>query len=133
MDQANVSRPNVRTAGPTMGIALNAPAVMFAPTRPSIPTGSLMIEDTRTRPVSKQTTIVSQNTPDMEISACLAGFLVAAHASTIGAEPRPDSFVNRPRDTPARIHATTVAPTKPPPAAAGLNAPCTIAAKAAGI
>ena len=42
-------------------------------TRPSIPTGSLMMEDTRTRPVSKQTTIVSQNTPDMEIRACLEG------------------------------------------------------------
>ena len=56
-----------------------------------------------------------------------------AAASAIGAEPRPDSFVNKPRAIPKRIAIITVAPTKPPPAAVDVNALETIILNAAPI
>jgi len=58
----------------------------------------------------------------MLTKACLTGSFVLAAAATIGAEPRPASFENRPRATPKRIAAASVAPTNPPVAACPLNA-----------
>ena len=80
---------------------------------------------TTTRPDSAQMTTVSQNVPVDETSAWRTGFRVWAAAATIGAEPRPDSFENRPRATPKRA-APAPAPTKPPAAAGGENALFTI-------
>lgn len=49
----------------------------------------------------------------------------------MGAEPKPDSLLNKPRAIPKRIANITVAPAKPPPAAEGVNALLTISLNAA--
>ena len=55
---------------------------------------------TMTRPVRAQITTVSQKVPVDDTSACLTGFFVRAAAATMGAEPSPDSLLNRPRAMP---------------------------------
>ena len=81
---------------------------------------------TTTSPDSRQITTVSQKVPVDETSACRTGLRLWAAAATIGAEPRPDSFENRPRATPNRAAISTVAPANPPAAAVGENALFTI-------
>ena len=53
----------------------------------------------------------------MATSACCAGLRVAAAAATMGAEPRPDSFENRPRAQPNCRAIMMPEPTAPPNAA----------------
>ena len=77
---------------------------------------------TMTKPVKAQMTTVSQKVPVDETSAWRTGLRVWAAAATMGAEPRPDSLLNRPRAIPMRAATMTVVPTKPPPAAWGVNA-----------
>ena len=55
---------------------------------------------TTTSPDSRQITTVSQKVPVDETSAWRTGLRLCAAAATIGAEPKPDSFENRPRATP---------------------------------
>ena len=78
------------------------------------------------RPVSKQTTTVSQNVPVMETSAWRAGFFVVAEDATNGAEPMPDSLEKIPRLKPNCKASVTVEPTAPPAAPAGVKAPTII-------
>ena len=101
VEKTNVSRPSVSTAGPNVGmVCRNAALVSSAPfSTPSV-SGACMTLVTITRPDSAQITTVSQNVPVADTSACRTGFLDCAAAATIGAEPRPDSFENRPRATP---------------------------------
>ena len=61
-----------------------------------------------------QTIIVSINVPVILTNACLTGSFVLAAAATIGADPSPASLENRPRATPKRIAAASVAPYKTP-------------------
>ena len=67
-------------------------------------------------------TTVDQKVPVMAMSACLAGFFVMAAAATMGAEPRPDSFENRPRAQPNCSAVMRPEPTAPPNAAFAVNA-----------
>ena len=53
-----------------------------------------------TSPVSAHITTVSQNVPVDDTKAWRTGFFVRAAAATIGAEPSPDSLLNRPRAMP---------------------------------
>ena len=85
-----------------------------------------MMLETSTRPVIRQTTTVSQNVPVEEISACRTGLRDCAAAATIGAEPIPDSFENKPRAQPYRQAVMIVLPINPPAIARGVNAACTI-------
>ena len=85
---------------------------------------------TITSPVSAHITTVSQNVPVEETKAWRTGFFVRAAAATIGAEPSPDSLLNRPRAMPYRAAMMTEAPAKPPPAASGENAEHTISLSA---
>ena len=81
-----------------------------------------MILDTITSPVMAHITTVSQNVPDDDTKAWRTGLRVCAAAATIGAEPNPDSFENRPRAMPYLAAIITDEPTKPPPAASGEKA-----------
>ena len=104
-------------------------AVKSAALIPSVHTSVVKI----TNAVSVQTIIVSMNVPVMLTNACLTGSFVLAAAATIGADPSPASLENRPRATPKRMAAASVAPTKPPVAAWPLNAWLKINEKASGI
>ena len=75
-----------------------------------------------TNAVIVQTTKVSINVPVMLTNACFTGSFVLAEAAAIAAEPNPDSFENKPLETPNLIAAARVAPTNPPAAAVPLNA-----------
>ena len=77
-------------------IALNAADVKLPPERPSKPAGSFIMLETSTIPVKAQTITVSQNVPVIPTNAWRTGFLVWAAAAAIGAEPKPDSFENKP-------------------------------------
>ena len=62
--------------------------------------GFFIMLETRTSPVIRHTTTVSQNVPVALTSACRTGFFVCAAAATMGAEPMPLSLENSPRATP---------------------------------
>ena len=84
--------------------------------------GFFMMLVTRTRPVMRQTTTVSQKVPVEETSACRTGLRVWAAAATMGAEPIPDSLENRPRAMPYRAAVIMPEPMRPPAAAPGVKA-----------
>ena len=69
--------------------------------------------------------------PVIEMSPWWTGSCVWATADAMGAEPRPASLENIPRETP-RWRATKNVPIAPPPTAAGLNAPRTMSMHAPG-
>ena len=77
-----------------------AALVRSAPWSAPRPPGFRMIAVTSTSPLIAQMTTVSQKVPVAETSACRTGLRAWAAAATIGADPRPDSFENRPRATP---------------------------------
>ena len=69
---------------------------------------------TRTRPVMRQTTTVSQKVPVADTRAWRTGLRVWAAAATIGAEPMPDSLEKRPRAIPYLADIMIPEPTSPP-------------------
>ena len=81
-----------------------------------------MILVTRTRPVIRQTTTVSQNVPVLDTRAWRTGFLVCAAAAAMGAEPIPDSLEKSPLAIPYCMASMMPLPTSPPAAAPGVNA-----------
>src|SRR5574344_599160 len=89
-----------------------------------------MIQLVSTIPVMAQMMTVSQKVPVDDTNACLTGLRVCAAAATIGAEPSPDSLENSPLAIPNRAAIITDVPTKPPPAACGLNADSQISRRA---
>ena len=116
-------RPTTSTGFPTIGIVEKASVVSSEPL-PLMPLikGCFMMQETRTRPVIRQTTTVSQKVPVIETSACRLGLRDWAAAATSGAEPIPDSFEKSPRAIPNLQAEAIVLPIKPPPAARGVNA-----------
>ena len=134
MDHANVSRPNVRTAGPTTGIALKAPAVMLR-TYQTFHTYGVFNDGGYQNQTCQQANYDCIPEYTGHGNQSLSG-RVSCSCTCVNDRSRTQTgFICEQTSEIRRhgVHATTVAPTKPPPAAAGLNAPCTIAAKAAGI
>ena len=127
-----VIRPTSSTNGPNTGIFSKAAVARPAPEE--IVPFAMAVESSglassvvmSMRPVSKQTTTVSQNVPVMETSAWRAGFFVVAEDATNGAEPMPDSLEKMPRLKPNCKARVTVEPTAPPAAPAGVKAPTII-------
>ncbi|OPZ80127.1 MAG: hypothetical protein BWY76_03451 [bacterium ADurb.Bin429] len=133
VENTKVSRPTVRTVGPTYGIISKARFVIAGPIGLSGGNGCDQApEFTSTRPVIAHTTTVSQKVPVADTSACRTGLRVRAAAATMGADPRPDSLEKRPRAMPKRMAAMMVAPTKPPAAACPVKADLTMSASVAG-
>ena len=120
--------PSTSTGVPTNGMLAKAalvscaPAVISPAEMEATISGCASIVETSTMPVRAQITTVSQKVPVMDTSAWRAGLRVVAAEATMGAEPKPDSFENRPRAQPNWIAAITPLPRRPPKAAWGLKA-----------
>ena len=95
--------------------------------------GYAKMDETMVIPVMAQIMTVSQKVAVEETKACRTGFFVMAAAATMGADPNPDSLENKPLAIPYLAVNIIEAPTKPPPAADGLNAESTISLMAGQI
>ena len=85
------------------------------------------------KPVIVQTTRVSMKVWVMDTRAWVTGSFVWAAAAAMPALPRPDSLENMPLATPNCTACRTIAPAKPPAAAAGVKAWVTTSSKMPGI